>query len=379
MDSTITMWLGIAFLVLGIVAVVMQAWLWSFPMVPDPGGPDPNGKSTAPKHWTQFHRIVGLAYVIIYIIMMREMIPRLWEYQTELPARTIIHAVMGISIGFILVIKIAIIRWFQHFGKALPALGTWLLYCTVMLSVLSIPYAMRAHGIGMASLASGVEKIRSDMPNVDFDEEIMEWANSLPEIGNADSAEEKKKKLVDHLATKPALTKGRRVLMTKCTSCHDLRTAIARPRPASAWHSLVVRMARKPTIHAPINGEDMATVTAYLVAITPDLKNAAKKRKKTAAPTTPSDTATAALTAEELAGMKETYDEVCTECHEGEKAFEWGAELKPEERTIEAWTQLTNSMTEEMGAEYSETQAQAVIRYLHNVCGDATPNGACAP
>ena len=65
--------------------------------------------------------------------------------------------------------------------------------------------------------------------------------------------------------------------------------------------------------------------------------------------------------------------------NEAEKAFEWGAELKIEERTIEAWTQLTNSMIEEMGGEFSETQAQAVIRYLHNVCGDATPDGACSP
>ncbi len=379
MDTTITMWLGIAFLVLGIIAVVMQAWLWSFPMVPDPGGPDPNGKSTAPKHWTQFHRIVGLAYVIIYIIMMREMIPRLWEYQTELPARTIFHAVMGISIGFILVVKISIIRWFQHFGKALPALGTWLLYCTVMLSVLSIPYALRAHGIGMASLASGIEKIRSDMPNVDFDDEIMAWATTLPGISQNDTPEEQKTKLVEHLATKPALSKGRRVLMTKCTSCHDLRTAIARPRPASAWHSVVVRMARKPTIHTPIDGEDMATVTAYLIAITPDLKNAAKKRKTTAAPAATANTGENALSAGDLAKMKETFDEVCTDCHEAEKAFEWGTELKPEARTLEAWTDLTNSMIEEMGAEFNETQAKAVIRYLHNFCGDATPNGACAP
>ena len=379
MDTTITMWLGIAFLVLGIIAVVMQAWLWGFPMVPDPGGPDPNGKSTAPKHWTQFHRIVGLAYVIIYIIMMREMIPRLWEYQTELPARTIFHAVMGISIGFILVIKISIIRWFQHFGKALPALGTWLLYCTVMLSVLSIPYALRAHGIGMASLASGIEKIRSDMPNVDFDDEIMAWATTLPGISKNDTPEEQKTKLVEHLATRPALSKGRRVLMTKCTSCHDLRTAIARPRPASAWHSVVVRMARKPTIHTPIDGKDMATVTAYLVAITPDLKNAAKKRKATVAPIATSNTEENALSAEDLSKMKETFNEVCADCHEAEKAFEWGAELKPEARTLEAWTDLTNSMIEEMGADFNETQAEAIIRYLHNFCGDATPNGACAP
>ena len=69
MDTTITMWLGIWFLILAIVATVLQAWLWSFPMVPDPGGPDPNGKSTAPKFWVNVHRLSGLIYVIIYIVL----------------------------------------------------------------------------------------------------------------------------------------------------------------------------------------------------------------------------------------------------------------------------------------------------------------------
>ena len=79
LNTTISMWLGIAFLLLAIVATVLQAWLWSFPMVPDPGGPDPNGKSTAPRLGTLAHRISGLLFVLIYIVLMVEMIPRLWE------------------------------------------------------------------------------------------------------------------------------------------------------------------------------------------------------------------------------------------------------------------------------------------------------------
>ena len=95
MSTTGSMWLGIAVVALGVAATVLQAWLWRFPMVPDPGGPDPNGRSTAPRGWTHVHRAMGVAFVAIYVVMMVEMVPRLWEYQVELPARTVVHMVMG--------------------------------------------------------------------------------------------------------------------------------------------------------------------------------------------------------------------------------------------------------------------------------------------
>ena len=56
--------------------------------------------------------------------MMWAMIPRLWTYQVELPARTVVHLVLGISIGAILTIKISIVRWFKYLEKSLvPMLG----------------------------------------------------------------------------------------------------------------------------------------------------------------------------------------------------------------------------------------------------------------
>ena len=169
MGSAMTMWLGIAFLLIGVVATILQAWLWSFPMAPDPGGPDPNGKSTAPPFWTSVHRILGLLFVIIYIIMMVKMVPRLWEYQVELPARTVMHVVMGITIGMLLIAKIAIIRWFQHFGKALPMLGYGVLVCTVILSFLSLPFAIQAHGFGTLSFDdASMKKLHSELVNVNF-------------------------------------------------------------------------------------------------------------------------------------------------------------------------------------------------------------------
>ena len=171
MSTTLSMWLGILFVVLAVVASILQAWLWSFPMVPDPGGPDPNGKSTAPKLWTSVHRLLGLMYVVIYVILMIEMVPRLWEYQFELPARTVMHACMGIVIGVLLVTKISIIRWLQHFGKALPALGLGLMTCTIILATLSIPFALQAHDFGDALRPENLDRVKRHLGQIEWAEE----------------------------------------------------------------------------------------------------------------------------------------------------------------------------------------------------------------
>ena len=219
MGTALSMWLGIAFLVIGVTATVLQAWLWSFPMLPDPGGPDPNGKSSAPPFWTKVHRLLGVLFVIIYIFMMWHMIPRLWEYQFELPARTVMHAVMGILIGCLLIAKIAIIRWFQHFGKSLPALGLGVMMCTVVLATLSLPFAMRAHGMNVQVF---------EPENLSRVERVL--ASSGIEGIDALKAQE--------LASEDSLGKGRDVLMYKCAVCHDMRTILMKPRSASSWHKI---------------------------------------------------------------------------------------------------------------------------------------------
>ena len=255
MSSTLSMWLGISFLFLGIAATILQAWLWRFPMLPDPGGPDPNGKSSAPRSWTHVHRILGALFVLIYIVMMVQMVPRLWEYQVELPARTILHAVMGITIGFLLVMKIAIIRWFQHFGKALPQLGAAIMLCTIILSFLSIPYALRAQDFGSATTAESLARVERLVADLEL---------GVP------AAE---------LATADNMADGRHILTTKCVVCHDLRTILRRPYTPSGWRDVVWRMAEKPQIERPMFETDLAPVTAYLIAITPDIQQSVRMKR----------------------------------------------------------------------------------------------------
>jgi cytochrome c5 len=347
MSTTIAMWLGIVFVVCAIAAVILQAWLWSFPMDPPD---DPKGKSLAPRSWTNVHRAVGLVYVIIYVVLMVEMVPRLWEYQIELPARTVMHAVMGIGIGVLLAAKVSIIRFFQHFGKALPTIGLCLLFCTLVLATLSIPIAVRAHGLsGRAFAEDNLVRVKSVLSELDFGRPV-------------DVAE---------LVSKSSLLAGRDVLTSKCTACHDLRTVLQKPRTGKGWLEVVGRMAQKPNPLDPLTEDDLPRVTAYLVALSPDLQESVKEKKA-------SERALAEQAAEVAKGMaafgsegaegagpafdpaavKPVYEKTCSQCHELSDITEHGPD------DVAGWTKTVTRMIEENEAEIEPAVAKDIIQYL---------------
>ena len=312
-------------------------------MEPDPGGPDPNGKSTAPKFWTLAHRVSGGLFVVIYVILMIEMVPRLWEYQVELPARTVVHAVMGLVIGILLIAKIAIIRWFQHFGKELPGLGFAILVCTLVLGFLSLPFAIRAHDITGATfseenLARTQTKLRDNA----------EWAEGMD---------------IEALASTEALLQGREILATKCVICHDLKTIMDGPKTPNQWFKTCIRMAGKPTFGDPLTREDIPLVAAYLVAITPDIvrhrfekKSTKKKQAKVVSSLIKSEEVNETEYDEEEAKL--LVEDQCTQCHEMDTMDDF------EPKTEEGWREVVTLMIEEEGAELSPMDAQLVVRYL---------------
>jgi cytochrome c5 len=340
MSSTWTMWLGISFVVLAIAAVILQAWLWSFPMDPPD---DPKGRSLAPRAWTNLHRVVGLLYVTIYVVMMTQMIPRLWQYQVELPARTVMHAVMGLTIGVLLVTKFSIIRFFKHFGKSLPAIGLGILLCTIILGALSIPFAVRAHALGK-NLLEPQNK-----------ERVMRILADLELPGKPDVA---------GLVTQTAFSRGQKILTGTCTTCHDLRTILIRPRTGKQWLDVVSRMAEKPSFGDPIGEMDIPFVTAYLIALTPQLqesmqakvaedrardKQVAEVKAITGGGPTPAVDATKS---------KALYEEKCGECHKLTKVDKHGGDDEA------GWTQLITRMIEENEAELSAEDVKILAAYL---------------
>jgi hypothetical protein len=253
MNTTVSMWLGIAFLVLAIVAVILQAWLWN-PKYWD----EQKKKTFAPPFWIAVHRVVGYLYGGIYIVMMWEMLPRLWQYQVELPARTVIHAVAALVIGVILITKILILRFFRYFEEAMPALGFGLLICTVVLTSLSLPYVIQAHGAGINLGEADIARVKEVLSHLDLPEEYS----------------------ADVLTKDQSFENGRDVLVHKCTPCHDIRTILSQPRSGESWLTLNQRMAEKPQIAEPITQADVYFVTSYLIAVTPGIQESTRQLRE---------------------------------------------------------------------------------------------------
>ncbi len=371
MSTTLSMWLGLAFVVLGITAVVLQAWLWN------PKFWDEVAKKTrAPRAWLRVHRWVGIAFLAIYLVMMWHMLPRLWQYQVELPARTVIHALAGIVLGVLLFTKLAILRWFRHFEESMPALGFGILLCTLVLGTLSIPYALRAQGIGADVMTDeNLARVRGLLDSVELD----------PSVDR------------DALVTKSGLDRGRKVLVEQCTSCHDMRTILAKPRTADAWFDVSARMAEKPSVFgAPIVTEDLPYVTAYLTAITPELQESRKRElaedKARAAmmagagmvlgavpaPAPPSEAAkpSEAMPAKPIAAApiadpfavppaakvtsaeaKKVLQAACTQCHELDELDKHGGD------DAAGWSKVLRNMITE-GAEISEPDGRVIVELL---------------
>lgn len=305
MDASVTATLGLVFLGLAIFNVILMFKLWSYPY-------DERTKTSgAPRSWTLVHRGVGYGYGILYVVLMTQMVPRLFSYQVELPARTVAHLMLGVTIGVILVLKIVIVRFFRIFEEPYaPLFGMGLLLCTVLLISLSVPFTLKERQwrskalSGDAYSAENLGRVRRLLPAAGFPAEAP----------------------LEALATVSRLRGGRTVLLSQCVECHDLKTILSRPRAPSDWVHTVDRMAEKPAIGRPIEPEEQWEVAAYLIAISPDLHASAKKKRELVMQERRAKDAVARAVAPaaapvptvgfDTAEIKALYERTCTQCHE---------------------------------------------------------------
>jgi mono/diheme cytochrome c family protein len=249
--------LGLLFLALGAAATLLMYRLWGYPY-------DKATRTSAAPRWaTWLHRGIGYAFAICYVVLMARMVPRIWTYQVELPPRTVAHLLLGVTIGFLLLVKILILRFFRHFEEWMPYLGTAILLCTVLLLVLSLPFAFREHELAHA--APGGDPFGA--------ESQARVARLLPLAGMPADTD------LHKLATRDALAAGRQVVIEKCVTCHDLKTILDRPRTPEDWWNTVERMGDKPTLYVTLDDRELEEAAAYLIAITPDLQRAAKRKR----------------------------------------------------------------------------------------------------
>ena len=300
-NASLSAILGVAFALLGTATVGLMFHLWGYPF------DEETRKSAAPRPLMILHRVLGFLFVAVYIFMMVQMVPRLLRYQVEFPARTVLHVMLGITIGFLLLIKLSIIRWFRHLEEWMPYLGTGLLLCTYLLIGLSVPFSFRESQLRARALGGDAASAQS----------LARLARMLPTAGLPPEAP------LAELATAKGVLEGRDVLLMQCVHCHDLKTIFVKPRPPKDWVDVVARMAEKPVFEDAMTERQQWAVATYLIAISPDLQVAAKKAR--AHKTQASDAnATVAMVLEapksatpfDTAAVKPLFDAKCTECHD---------------------------------------------------------------
>ena len=211
-----TIWLGVVMAAIAVVNASLMAWLWRFPMQPDPTGRDPNGVSTAPRFPTNVHRVLGYVFVLTYAVLLFEMVPRIWEFR-EATASSVVHGALGVVVGVLLVIKIAVIRRFRRFGNRLPWIGGALAVTTLIVAGLGIVPAWRV--------------LRPLAP------------------------------------LSPELARGRDVVSARCNQCHGASTIASEREDARKWDRITRQMQRfSRTIPGkePISEEERILAAAYL-------------------------------------------------------------------------------------------------------------------
>ena len=309
-------------------------------------------RSTAPPKLMLIHRLIGYTYAAIYILLMTQMMPRLWMYEIELPARTVAHMILGMTIGIIIIVKVAIVRFFKHLESTLvPFLGTGLLICTFLLIGLSVPFAMKEVYLHRSTVGGTAFSI----------ENIERVKNLLPNAGFSQNAK------VEELATVKSFKQGRDVLLSKCVQCHDLRTVLVKPRTPDNWVQTVNRMAERAVFN-PISEEEQWRVATYLIAISPELQKTFKQKRQQDIFAVKSKVAaeavvkisllkTAVVKTFDLEVVRKTFEMTCMQCHKLSNV-----EKSPPASAQEA-RELVGRMVEN-GLEAPEQDLEQIVFYL---------------
>lgn len=357
MSSVINVFLAIAFVVLAFAATFLMYHLWGYPFSKK------EHRSTAPRWAMALHRIMGWAFVAIYIYLMIQMLPRMWTYQIELPARTVFHLVLGYSIGGILIAKIAIVRFFKHLESTLaPPMGTTLFILTVVLMGLALPSVWRERVLANQALGSEgfsearVQRVRDQLPEIGYDPDVVEV--SLEDISSRNS-----------------LFEGRKLLRGKCVECHDLRTILARPRTAKNWRDTVERMANRATVVTTFSEEEKWLITSYLIAITPTLQNSIMERRKQQSASADSMESIKKVSqmvrddsaSFDVAAARGVFEAKCSLCHAPNLALDKSFE------TADEVPQLVTRMVSN-GLTASSSELEQIVRFLQEHHNLAVPD-----
>ncbi|MBF0477552.1 MAG: hypothetical protein HQK59_17355 [Deltaproteobacteria bacterium] len=183
---------GFLFLALGIIV----AWL----MLEVIGRKD---KVANPAGYRLWHKRLGWAFILLYLLFLSGMVLRLSGMSDELDVRPFAHALLGLLLFPLLTIKVLFARRYKSFMGNLPTLGLIIVATSFLLIMLTAGYDLIAVGQGPGTPAA------------------------------AQSAGE------DQVA------EGKSLVPIKCTHCHSLDRVWAADKTPARWQSTVKTMASK--------------------------------------------------------------------------------------------------------------------------------------
>jgi hypothetical protein len=209
--------LALAMLLLGLLNAGLMAWLWRFPMIPDPHSGNPHGRSSAPVGWVRLHRVIGYAFVLCLCALLPDMLPRLWRF-AEWSLLSVLHAAGGLALCAVLLAKLYVIRLRPQASARLPWLGGGLAALTVLVAL------------------SGL------LPRL--------WMER-PHAGLTAPAQE-----------------GQALLAQRCLQCHGASVIIAERERPERWHRDLREMQQRAARRhwaTPISDRERELIAAFLI------------------------------------------------------------------------------------------------------------------
>ncbi|HYE96256.1 MAG TPA: hypothetical protein VD962_08605 [Rubricoccaceae bacterium] len=219
MNVALTLALALAMAAVAIVNTALMAWLWRFPMAPDPTGRNPHGVSTAPRSWTNVHRGLGYGFALLYLALLTEMLPRAWTFR-EATTISVVHGALGLLVGVILAAKILILRRYRQYEPRMPWIGGALAATTLVVAALGAVPAWR----------------------------VTQPLTPLPD----------------------PLDRGRDLVGVRCVQCHGASRFAWEDEEAREWDEITEEMQRnaeRTPGKTPITEEERRLITAYLARL----------------------------------------------------------------------------------------------------------------
>jgi hypothetical protein len=221
---------------------------------------------------------------------------------------------------------------------------------------LSVPFAFKesywskgAVG-GSAFSAQNLERVRKLIPTAGFPDDAP---------------------LAD-LADYSQLRGGRKVFLTQCVSCYDLKTILTRPRTPGDWVRTVERMANRQIFDAT-EPEQQWAVSAYLIAISPELQNSAKARRveEIRAAESVAAVRVAMVVPVDGVGQREhnvadaqaLFEDTCTMCHELDEVEEYP--LQSQQDISDLLQRMVGN-----GLEVTEEDSETIAWYINRTYVD---------